>query len=157
MIVVSDTSPLNYLARIQRLDLFPAVFGSVVIPQAVAAELSHAAAPSIVRELVGNRPSWLEIRAAVRIDPALKWLGRGEAEAIILAEELRADFLLVDDLDARREAAQRRLRLTGTLGVLELAARRGLVDLAGSIAQLRAIGFRISESAVQEILRRASR
>ena len=92
MIVVSDTSPLNYLARIQRLDLLPAVFGSVVIPQAVAAELGHAAAPSAVRELVGNRLLWLEVRAGARVDPALKWLGRGEAEAIVLAEELRAEF-----------------------------------------------------------------
>jgi len=67
------------------------------------------------------------------------------------------NFLLVDDLDARREASRRHLRFVGTLGVLELAVRRGMVDLAASIDQLRAIGFRISESAVQEILRRASR
>jgi Predicted nucleic acid-binding protein, contains PIN domain len=68
-------------------------------------------------------------------------LGAGEREAIILAEESNADAFLTDDLEGREEATHRGLEVTGTLGLLERAALRGLIDLPAVIAQLSATTF----------------
>lgn len=65
----------------------------------------------------------------------------GEREAIALAEELQADQLLLDDADARREAARRSLPFIGTLGVLREAARRELLDLRVVLVQLQETSF----------------
>src|SRR5271170_163455 len=74
MIVVSDTSPLNYLAIINKAVLLHQLFGQVIIPQAVAKELSAAAAPLSVRELMNAPPTWLLIRGASSIDVSLpRW------------------------------------------------------------------------------------
>jgi predicted nucleic acid-binding protein len=74
-------------------------------------------------------------------DAALAHLDPGEQEAILLAEELRADLLLMDDQEGRQEAERRALRVTGTLGVLERAAERGLLDLPAVLARLQATNF----------------
>ena len=66
MIVISDTSPIRYLCQIGRIDILPAIFGSVVVPNAVAAELSREATPQAARDLIGNPPGWLHIRAPSR-------------------------------------------------------------------------------------------
>jgi len=75
------------------------------------------------------------------LDPALAFLDQGEREAIALAEELHADQLLLDDADARREAARRNLPFIGTLGVLREAARRELLDLRVVLVQLQETSF----------------
>jgi predicted nucleic acid-binding protein len=81
-------------------------------------------------------------------------LGAGEREAIALAEELKSDVLLVDDWAARREAERRNLAIQGTLGLLGLAAERGLTDLARAIARLRTTNFRVSEELIQRMMER---
>ena len=68
-------------------------------------------------------------------------LGAGEREAIVLAEELGAGAFLTDDLEGREEAMQRGIEVTGTLGILERAALRTLLDLPTVIAQLQATTF----------------
>lgn len=79
-------------------------------------------------------------------------IGAGERQAIALAHELRADFLIVDDLDARVVAEQRHIAVIGTLGVLKIAAGRRLVELHQSITDLQACGFYVSESLKHEML-----
>jgi predicted nucleic acid-binding protein len=119
--VVSNSSPLIALARIQRLDLLPAIFESILIPPAVAREI----APSI-RVL----PDWLQIQAASVLPPApvrRRRLGAGETEALALAIELRADWIILDDLPARRFAEASGLNVIGTLGTLVAAKRAGLL------------------------------
>ncbi len=69
-------------------------------------------------------------------------LGDGEREAIVLAQELHADIVLIDEGDGRREAQRRALTMTGTLGVLERAAIRGLIDLPRVLARLQSTTFR---------------
>lgn len=115
MIVISDASPLHYLALINRIDLLGDLFGRVVVPLAVARELSHPAASEIVRALMSKPPGWLEIRFPAKLDPSLPRLGAGETQALSLALELHADLLLADDKDARRAAARRGIRVTGTV------------------------------------------
>ena len=79
-------------------------------------------------------------------DQTLSHLEQGERQAIQLAEELSAELLLVDEKAARREAAKRHLRTTGTLGILDLAAEKGLVDFAQSLQLLKETSFYISSS-----------
>ena len=155
MNVVSDTSPLCYLAWIQKQDLLPTLFGEVLIPTAVLDELMAAETPLLVRRCYEPIPSWLIVRTITRrSDRELLELHPGEREAIFLAEEIGVDLILLDDRDARRTAIDRGLRLTGLLGVLEEAAERRLLDLPEAVEALRATSFRASPSLLKSILER---
>src|SRR4051794_1492027 len=116
MIVISDTSPLNYLVLIGHVDVLPVLFGRVVIPPAVVTELSRADTPEPVRRWIASPPAWLEVRGPVNPDPGVG-LGAGENGAIALAIELHSDYLLIDDGEARAVAQSRGIVITGTLGV----------------------------------------
>jgi predicted nucleic acid-binding protein len=84
MIVISDASPMNVLAQIGYVDFLPTLFGRVLIPPAVAGELSHARTPESVRAWLSSQPGWLEIRSPSRIDPTIRIDDPGEREAISL-------------------------------------------------------------------------
>lgn len=86
------------------------------------------------------------------VDRELSDLGEGEQQAISLAKSLHAELLLCDDKDARDAAQRRSLRVVGTLGVLQEAARNGLLNLQSSLAELRATNFRISRTLIDRIL-----
>lgn len=147
MIVIADTSPINFLVLIGEQDLLAALFGRVIIPQAVFRELQAAATPVVVRNWLANRPQWIELRTTTSApDPALSHLDEGEREGIQLAEELKADLLLVDERAARREAAKRNLATSGTLGVLDRAAEKELVDFSLALQNLKQTSFYISSS-----------
>lgn len=154
MIVVSDTSPLNVLVRIGHVEVLRTLFGTVIIPPAVVSELSHAGTPKIVRHWMAARPDWLEVRAPSRIDSTLELDDPGEVEAISLALELNADFLLADDRKARRAATARGIPITGAVGVLELASARGLLNLGEAFERLRATDFKIAERILADALKR---
>ena len=128
MIVVSDTSPLNYLILIDYQDVLPILFGQIIIPQAVLDELRHARTPEKVKHWIAAKPAWLDVRS-VRLKPGgkLENLDYGEREAIFLAEELGADAILIDEKDGRREAAKLGFTTIGTLSVLDQAAGKGFI------------------------------
>ena len=151
MIVVADSSPLRYLIVLGQSELLPGMFGETWIPSAVVSELSTTATPSLVRTFLRNPPPWLRVRdpgsaalAAITSD-----LDPGERAALALARELNADPVLLDDAAGRREALALRMRITGTVGVLRLAAERGLIDVPGVVSQLRESGFYLSESLIR--------
>ena len=156
MLVVSDSSPLNVLVRIGYTDILRALFDSVIIPPAVAAELSHANTPDAVRSWITARHEWLTIKAPSHIDPTLQLDDLGEAEAISLALELKADLLLADDRKARRIAEERGLIVTGAMGVLELASIRHLLNLNDAFERIRHTDFRVAERIIREALDRDS-
>ncbi|MFQ3617555.1 MAG: DUF3368 domain-containing protein [Cyanobacteriota bacterium] len=87
------------------------------------------------------------------LDPALHDLDLGEREAIALAEQLQADLLLLDDRAARQFAVERKLAIVGVLGVLGIAARRGLIKFSEAIADLQNTSFRASPTLIQSLLR----
>lgn len=153
MIVVADSTPINILVRIGLVDLLPQLFGNVVLPTAVLAELTDARAPSILREFGTALPAWVKVQSPKLVDPQLA-ADPGEREAICLALELRADLLLVDDKAARALATARGVRITGTLGVLELAARRGHLDFADAVRRIRNTDFMIAESLIASAMAR---
>lgn len=157
MIVVADTTPLNYLILINEPNLLPRLYGRVVIPTAVYRELQAERAPAPVREWAAHPPVWLEVRqASVALGGDLDALDAGECEAIALALELNADLLILDDRDARIEALRRRLPVIGTLRVLEDAAQLGLIDLRQALQHLQQTTFRASANLLRAMLDRDS-
>jgi predicted nucleic acid-binding protein len=113
MIAVSNTTPLRYLIAIGQGDLLGRLFEKVFIPTGVHEELTDPRTPEAVRRNILSRPPWLEIRA-VRETHTSEFpvtLHRGEREAILLAETLRADVLLVDEQIGRTIALSRNIPL----------------------------------------------
>jgi predicted nucleic acid-binding protein len=153
MIVVSDTSPLNYLILIDYQDVLPTLFGQIIIPQAVLNELQHTKTPEKIKHWIAVKPAWLEVRN-VRVSPIhrLENLDYGEREAIFLAEELGADAILIDEKDGRREAAKLGFITIGTLSVLDRAAETGLISFAEAIDRLRKTPFREPKQIVEVLL-----
>jgi len=89
-------------------------------------------------------------------DKALAELDPGEREAIALAEALRADALIIDEKRGRREAERRKLRVIGTVRVLDDAAEVGLIDLPTALDRLQSFGFYLDATLRQFLLDRHS-
>lgn len=156
MVVVADTSPINYLVLIAQIDLLRQLYARILIPPAVLAELKHPVAPKSVRDWAHNAPSWVEILSPksslilVQLDP-------GESEAIALATEVHAEVVLIDEQAGRQEALRRGLKVAGTLSVLDEADQAGLVVFDNAIAELRKTSFRVSQAVLSEIREKRSR
>lgn len=155
MIIISDTSPINYLVLISQQEILHLLFGRITLPEAVLRELQAAATPPTVRAWIATRPAWLEIkRPATPAAESLSHLDEGEREAIQLAEELGADLLIMDERAGREEALKRHLPVIGTLGILERAAERGLLDFAVVLGELKSHKFFISPALERDFLAR---
>lgn len=122
-------------------------------PSAVQTELSNPVAPLPVRRWIASPPVWLEVVETQGIDP-IAGLHKGEAAAIALAESLHADLLLIDERAGFRIAKRKGLRVTGTLGVLDLAADRGPVDFGQAIRKLERTSFRRPEAVLDALLKK---
>lgn len=151
--IVTDTTPLNYLVLIQAADILPKLYGTVLIPTAVKDELTHPNTPDEVRAWIGKPPSWLQIVGLQRpIALSLLEFDAGEREAISLASEQRPGFLLIDERDGAAAARRLGLTVTGTLGVLDLAATQELLDLPTMFDRLRQTTFRLPLRLMAQIL-----
>jgi len=147
MIVVADTSPLNYLVLIAEVQLLPSLYDGVLIPEEVHRELQRVQTPLGVREWAANLPAWCEVRVVAHTsDQALCELDPGERDAIQLALDAKIDTVLMDEMRGRREALRRQLRVTGTVAVLEKAAQRGLLDFRDALERLSTTNFRLSSA-----------
>jgi predicted nucleic acid-binding protein len=129
MVVVADASPINFLVQIEAVFVLPKLFGWVVLPKQVQEELQHSAAPSEVRKWADAPPSWIEIREPHGVpDDKIILLDPGERAAILLAIEIPASLLLIDEKRGRSAARERGLMTLGTLGVLLEAERKSLLN-----------------------------
>ena len=158
MTVVSNASPLIALSRIEKLDLLPALFGQVLVPEAVWLEVVvNGAGRAGSQECVqAEKDGWLSRRQVEDI-----WtvglleahLGPGESEAIVLAREVEAEWLLVDDDLARAYALRLGLPVKGTVGILVAAFHAGLLsDLQHVLDELMVNGFRIGPRLYKQAL-----
>lgn len=153
-LAVANTTPIIALAMIGKLDVLQQLYSEVVIPTAVQLEILAGGISNIgVAEL--QKCPW--IQATALQDPGradlLADLDRGEAEAIALALELKADLLIIDERLARRHARRLGLKLTGTLGVLLEAKRQGFVPAVKPLVdRLLQGGIRLSDSLVAQVL-----
>ncbi len=147
MIVVADTSPLNYLIRLGRPEVLREIYGRVLAPRAVLVELQHPEAPPEVRNWASAPTAWFEAMQVQKLDASLAAeLGAGEREAISLALEVHADVLLIDERTGRQQAEERHIEVAGTLAVPLQASLRGYFDLPEAMKQLRQYGSRASQS-----------
>jgi predicted nucleic acid-binding protein len=156
--VVSNSGPLIALAAIGRLNLLCALFGQIVIPPAVYQEV-------VIRGQ--GEPGSAEVKAATWIKVAQvqdhlavnllrEVLDAGESEAIVLAQELNARYVLLDDALARRKARLIGLPMTGTLGLTLIAKESGLVSAVKLVLdELRQTEFRMSEQVFLKVLTKA--
>jgi len=156
IVVVADTSPLNYLIRINCDHVLPVLYERVYVPAAVVEELGHPRAVAAVRAWLARTPSWLVVEQVEELgDPRLARLDAGERQAIQLAKRAHADLVLMDEKLGVRIAREQGLAVTGTLGVLVQAARRGLIDIEGALTDLQQTDFRCSDRVLEDARRRA--
>jgi uncharacterized protein len=152
VIVVADTTPLNYLIQLQLTPLLEELYGEVYLPPAVVGEMQHAKAPEVVRQWAADLPRWITVASPGRTsDPELLGLHPGECEAIALAMELKAGLLLADDQPARMAAERRGIRVAGTLGILRDAANAGRIDFEQNLSELLRLGFRATSDVLDQI------
>ena len=152
--VVADTGPLHYLVLTGDIALLPNLFEKVLTPERVRDELAHAKAPAAVGAWIAAPPPWLEIRPVEdeRSVGDLAALDAGERDAIALALATKADLLLMDDQGGVAAARRCGLAVTGTLGLLDPAARKGLVDLAAAFTRLEATSFYYRQGLLDALL-----
>ena len=116
-------------------------------------ELQHEKTPPRVRAWAQSLPAWVKVQAPAVVDESLN-VDAGEKEAICLAREVKAVAILMDDRKGRTEAVRCGLRVAGTIGLLEAAAGRGLVNFAAVIQRLRQTNARLDEELIQAALLR---
>ena len=158
MIVVSDATPLIALAKIKHLEILAELFGRVVIPQSVYDEVVTKALNRVGASEVA-KVDFFDIRSATdqsKVTYLLTNLDAGEAEALVLAEELSANFVLLDEKKARRVAEKIGLRYMGTVGLL-LAAKnkRKIKKLRPLLDELLANDFYLDEKLYERVLKQA--
>ncbi len=153
MLVVADSSPFIGLIKIETINVLPRLYGSVVIPPEVAAELSNVRRPSEVRQFIASQPSWLSIRAPSTVEQIVG-IDDGERAAISLARELAADVLLIDEATGRDAAIARNIRTLRTTALLLDAANAGVLpDLKTAFDRLRATNFRVKSDILDGLLK----
>jgi len=149
MQIVSNTSPLSNLAVIGEIGLLRAVYPKVLIPPVVHTELT--CLPEIqptIASLITT--GWLEIQASENfqlIQTLSQTLDPGEAAAIALAVEIKADRLLIDERLGRSIAIQHGLEIRGLLGILVNAKNQGLIPAVQPLLDrlISQAGFRVSQ------------
>jgi predicted nucleic acid-binding protein len=155
MIVVADTSPLNYLVLIDEIDLLRQLFGVVLLPAAVLQELKHPKASTKVRAWAEELPGWIEVCAVQSVPgPLLLSLDLGEREALQLAIERNIDTILMDEAAGRMAARALRIEVRGTLGILERGGKLGFIDFDSALIKLEETSFRLSPAVRSLFLRR---
>lgn len=148
--VIADASALISLGWVDQLHILPALFGRVIVPPAVAAEVTHRGS---------TLPSWVDGRPLGRpLDDRVvaAHLGAGESEALSLGLELEDAWLILDDGEARTLARELRLRILGTAALLVEAKRAGhLAQVRPTLDALLARGFRLDRKVYDRILKAA--
>lgn len=155
--VIVNTSPLLYLHGVRQVELFRALYGTIVVPEAVRAELKIGIKAGFSAPDVEKIP-WIQVKAVQSrvLIPAIVDLGPGEAEVIALGLEHTKSVLVLDDLLARKVAALNRLTYTGTLGILLKAKQAGCLEALRPIVKaLREAGLWLDDDLVTTVLTQA--
>ena len=159
MIVISDTTPIISLLKINHLELLEKLFGEVLIPKGVFAELTKnprfqneakivkaSSFIQVVNEIDENYVSLL--RRSTGLD-------LGESEAIYLSDNGKADLLLMDEVRGREVATRMGIKIMGTIGILTIAHEDSLIskdEIKESIEILRDAGRHISERLYEQLM-----
>ena len=157
MIVVSNTSPIFYLSTIGQLDLLRQLYDEIVIPTTVFQEITNVGNTDVSATIVPTL-NWIKIQSATDralVNKLSKELDPGEAEAIALAVELKADQLLMDERLGRSAAIRVGLKVVGVLGILIAAKHKNLIEDVKPLLDslIDRVGFWIDEQLYTEVLR----
>jgi predicted nucleic acid-binding protein len=151
-VIVSDASPLIVLLKTSKLSILKELFQKLLVPTAVWEEITAKEHEKSIFDKIG----WIETRSVRNTEMAVlleKLIGRGEAEAIVLAKELKAT-LLMDDAKARKYAKLLNVEVIGTLGLLKLAKNHGLISSVGeTVNDMLAEGYYIGDRLIKKILK----
>ena len=148
--IIGDSSALIALATIDKLDLLEKLFNKVYVPEAVFNEVSS-----------NNKPQSLKLKNFLQ-DKVIKiesnilnvGLGQGELEAMALYKQINADFLLIDDLRAKKFAKLNNIYTIGSLGVMILAKEKGYVDsIRDDLKKLKLSSVFISSKLIDKVLK----
>lgn len=156
-LVISNTTPIISLALVGRLDLLEKLYGNVLVPPAVVAEVL-AGGQFGIGVLEFQQATWFlqtpladPRRADLLVD-----LDRGEAEVIALAQEINADLVILDERLGRRHAQRLGLEITGTLGVILKGKQLGFVlEVKSLIERLQKGGIRLGRPLIARVLQLA--
>ena len=149
-----DTSPLLYFYRIDQLTLLRRLFDRVLVPEAVVIELARGKAQDVRVPNLTHYP-WIEIRQIERrsVSERVDSLGAGEREAILLALDGYADWVILDDLDARYQAEICGIQVIGTVGLLASARQKNMIaSVAPILNALEVVGMWLSEDLKRRVL-----
>lgn len=159
MIVISDTTPIIALIKINRLDLLEKLFDEVLIPEAVFDELTTNSLfeneTAIVKSSTFLKKTSVQNKKSLQILQAASGLDDGESQAIILADELKSDVLIIDEKKGRKVAQQLGITITGTIGILIQAHDEGMIssdEIKQYLEQLKNSNIRLSDSLIQQAL-----
>lgn len=155
--VICNTSPLQYLHQIGHLELLPSLVSRIIVPTAVADELAEGRRRGLDLPVPESLP-WVDLRdpSGEKVMRLVADLGPGETGVLLLALERVDPVVILDDALARRYAEVLKIRLTGTLGILLDAKRRGLVSAVTPLLDdLQRLGFRLSDQTRRAVLRMA--
>lgn len=159
MIVVSDTSPITNLAAISQLDLLQKLYTRIIIPVAVYDEMVNVGKP-VPGAIEVQTLSWIQTQAVadrqrvITIQESEENIDLGEAEAIALALDLKADLLLMDERRGRLVATSYGLQVTGLLGVLVQAKQNNVIKIVKPLVDhlIEQADFRVSSQLYSAIL-----
>ena len=152
-VVVSDTSPLHYLILCGTETVLPRLFSQVVIPPTVFRELQQPNTPPLVRQWARSLPPWAAVQAPTSLNLSLD-VDPGELEAICLACEIKDAAVLMDDRAGRSAAMHCGIAVIGTIGLLEQAAARGLLELPQVLERLLQTNARLDLELIHAALER---
>jgi len=154
-VIVSNAGPLIVLLKTGKISILKDLFQKVLVTMAVWEEITA----KDYEKSIFVKMEWIETRKIRNTELAVlleKLIGRGEAEAIVLAKELEA-VLLMDDAKARKHAKLLNVEVIGTLGLLKLAKNNGLISSAKKVIDdMLSKGYYIEDNLIKKILREAN-
>ncbi|MEI6652797.1 MAG: DUF3368 domain-containing protein [Chlorobiaceae bacterium] len=156
MILVADASALIALATCDSLVLLDAIFGNVLVPDAVYAEVTELDKPQSarLRSYLQGKVRVVDMQHFVYLDA---FADLGETQAMLLYKEIDADYLLIDDRRGRKIAKINKIKTIGSLGVLLQAKRAGLIPCVAPLLEIIAASpVFISESLIRIVLELAN-
>lgn len=159
MKVVSNAGPLIHLSWIGQLDLLPQLYDDFIVPARVREEVLQADddVPGVSELRAAFATGWIHVHLVESrndVEALESILDAGESEAIVLAREVQADLLLLDDRRARREVERQGVPISGTVGILRSARDQALIPaVLPLLIELRGLGFRSSEALLDRIRR----
>lgn len=155
MVVISNSSPIIHLAKIGRLNLLERLYRCILVPEKVYLECTETVHYHKEVELIAQA-AWIKrhsIENGRLFNLLYTEIDAGEAEALVLALEQKADLLLLDDQEARSMARKLGLPVTGTLGMLLKAKNEGMINaFAEDLQKLQRSGFWLSQKLVNTLL-----